>query len=221
MKLFSYVVMHDTGFAPNPFFGYCTLACCKPEIRRTATKGDWIVGLTPKANGNRIVYYMRVDDVNLSFADYWNDRRFRVKRPINTDGVRGRCGDNIYEPLATGGYRQLPSMHSNGDAEDEQNKQHDLSGVRVLVSETFGYFGSKATALPSNLTRLLVGRGHRCKFPPEFVAEFVQFAGKTGFGVFGAPAHWPEGDESWLQQSRGCKPKKNASFATTSASGCK
>jgi hypothetical protein len=53
------------------------------------------------------------------------------------------------------------------------------------------------------------------------VAEFVQFAGKTGFGVFGAPAHWPEGDESWLQQSRGCKPKKNASFATTSASGCK
>ena len=32
--LFSYVVATDSGFAPNPFFGLCTLACCKPAIRR-------------------------------------------------------------------------------------------------------------------------------------------------------------------------------------------
>ena len=24
MTLYSHVVTHDTGFAPNPFFGYCT-----------------------------------------------------------------------------------------------------------------------------------------------------------------------------------------------------
>lgn len=40
MKLFSYIVTHDAGFAPNPFWGYCTLACCKPAIRRTANVGD-------------------------------------------------------------------------------------------------------------------------------------------------------------------------------------
>ena len=28
-KLFSYVVDHDYGFAPNPFGGFCTLAKCK------------------------------------------------------------------------------------------------------------------------------------------------------------------------------------------------
>jgi hypothetical protein len=149
MKLYSYVVMHDTGFAPNPFYGYCTLACCKPEIRRTAQKGDWIVGLTPKAGGNRIVYYMRVDDVMESFASYWVDRRFEVKKPTDADGVRGWRGDNIYEPLASGGYRQLPSIHSDGEAEDAEAKAHDLGGGRVLVSENFAYFGSKTLSATS------------------------------------------------------------------------
>ena len=32
----------DYGFAPNPYFGYCTLATCKPVIRRCAGVGDWI-----------------------------------------------------------------------------------------------------------------------------------------------------------------------------------
>ena len=36
MTLYSYTVAADTGFAPNPFHGFCTLACCKPGIRRTA-----------------------------------------------------------------------------------------------------------------------------------------------------------------------------------------
>ena len=59
MRLFTYIVTSDAGFAPNPFYGYCTLACCKTAIRRAAEPGDWIVGLTPKAHGNRIVYAMR------------------------------------------------------------------------------------------------------------------------------------------------------------------
>jgi len=36
MKVYSYIVAYDSGFAPNPFHGICTLACCKPTIRRTA-----------------------------------------------------------------------------------------------------------------------------------------------------------------------------------------
>lgn len=32
-KLYAYVMTYDTGFAPNPFYGVCTLACCKPKIR--------------------------------------------------------------------------------------------------------------------------------------------------------------------------------------------
>ncbi len=59
MRLVSYILTSDTGFAPNPFFRYCTLACCKPQIRRSAEPGDWIVGISRKADGNRIVYAMR------------------------------------------------------------------------------------------------------------------------------------------------------------------
>ena len=207
MKLYSYVVTYDTGFAPNPFFGYCTLACCKPEIRRSAQKGDWVVGLTPKTNGNRIVYHMRADDVMESFADYWADRRFGVKKPTDAGGFRGKCGDNIYQPLASGGYRQLRSMHSKGDAEDEETKAHDLGGRRVLISENFAYFGSKALPLPTELQSLIVARGHRCQFPEEVKLEFIRFTERVGFGVQGAPGRWPEGDDSWMKGG-GCKPRK-------------
>jgi len=38
--LYSYTVRYDDGAAPNPFNGMCTLAICKPAIRRTAAPGD-------------------------------------------------------------------------------------------------------------------------------------------------------------------------------------
>ena len=42
MKFYSYVIPRDYGFAPNPYFGYCTLADCKPGIRKMAQTGDWV-----------------------------------------------------------------------------------------------------------------------------------------------------------------------------------
>lgn len=34
-RLYAYIMTYDTGFAPNPFFGICTLACCKPKMRQS------------------------------------------------------------------------------------------------------------------------------------------------------------------------------------------
>ena len=45
MKLFSYVLTTDNGSTPNPFHGTCTLAVCKPAIRRAAQVGDWIMAI--------------------------------------------------------------------------------------------------------------------------------------------------------------------------------
>ena len=39
MKLSAYIVSTDAGLAPNPFWGVCTLAVCKPRIRRFAEVG--------------------------------------------------------------------------------------------------------------------------------------------------------------------------------------
>ena len=210
MKLYSYIVKHDTGFAPNPFWGYCTVACCKPEIRRTAHVGDWVVGLTPKAQGNHIVYFMRVDEI-LSFDAYWRDRRFGIKRPRYDDGLPCQNGDNIYEPQPSGEYRQLRSWHSlpeHGDRENPKRKAHDLDGRRVLVSETFAYFGSKPLELPEALQGLIVGRGHRCMFSDEVKTGFIRFTGSTGFGVHAAPRSWPSGDDSWVKACGGVAIKR-------------
>ena len=61
-KLYSYVLREDTGFAPNPYHGFCTLACCKGPIRMRAEVGDWIIGTGSDARGkwrgNYISYAM-------------------------------------------------------------------------------------------------------------------------------------------------------------------
>jgi len=205
--LYSYVVTHDTGFSPNPFFGYCTLACCKPDIRRTANVGDWVVGLTPKADGNRVAYFMYVDEILPSFDLYWRDRRFARKKPRYDASVVLKCGDNIYEPQGDGEYRQIRSAHSHRqtDVEDTTRKAMDLRGVRILVSETFAYFGVRTLELPPSLHSLIVGRKHKCRFSDEVKAEFLRFVKNVGLGgVRAVPRQWRNGDESWMKVCGGC-----------------
>ena len=105
MTLYSYTIATDSGFAPNPFHGLCTLACCKPGIRRTAQEGDYVVGIGPKKFGSRIVYAMLVTET-VAFDDYWHDKRFRTKRPKIDGGGEKALGDNIYH-LGRAGQRQL------------------------------------------------------------------------------------------------------------------
>ena len=197
MKLYSYVVTHDTGFSPNPFWGCCTLADCKPAIRRTAKVRDWIVGLSPKAAGNRIIYAMQVDEI-LPYAGYYRDKRYAAKIPdFNRGKVVYKCGDNIYEPLQNGDFRQLPSMHSHGAEADSVKKDHDLGGVNVLIARTFHYFGSRCLPLPDDLVRLKVGRAYRSVFPEEVISRFLRFIATQPEGISGPPTNWPTADQSW------------------------
>jgi len=82
MKLSAYIVKIDSGFAPNPFGGYCTLACCKPAIRRHAKVGDIIVGTAPvdhpRAGG--LIYAMSVEKV-LTIQEYWDADTFDFRKP--------------------------------------------------------------------------------------------------------------------------------------------
>ena len=70
MRLYSYVVARDYSFAPNPFFGVCTLATCKPSIRQSATVGDLVVGSGSKSRGQgrQLVFAMSVTGI-MSFND--------------------------------------------------------------------------------------------------------------------------------------------------------
>jgi hypothetical protein len=179
VNLYSYIVTHDSGFAPNPFWGYCTLATCKPVIRRTADIGDWIVGLSRKKDGNRLIYAMRVDEI-LTYANYFTDSLFACMIPDRGTGKVSRLGDNIYQPMPNGGFTQLRSMHS---------RYHDLVGKRVLISETFYYFGSQPVEL-QGLDELKVSRNHKKISSQDAIRKFLDFIAKQPPGVNAAPTIW-------------------------------
>ena len=180
-RLYSYVVQHDSVFAPNPFYGFCTLATCKPKIRKTACPGDWILGTVPKPDSPepRAIYAMRVTET-LSYNEYRRDSRFREKRP----DIGAVCGDNIY--------------CRNADGQTD----------RVLISDNFIYWGSAAPFLPPFAGMdVRAGRGHKCRFPDETIQAFVawfrgcQARGVTGYcghPTQGKPGDWPSGTETGL-----------------------
>lgn len=130
------------------------------------------MGLARASHGNGVVYVTQVEE-KLTFREYWRDERFLPKRPdMNASSIVKRCGDNIYEPVEPGSFRQLPSGHSHGLDENPDNKTHDLSGRFVLTSSNFSYFGVDAIPLPDRFSSLIVGRAHRCRFLDKLVAEF-------------------------------------------------
>jgi len=145
--LYIYVVARDFGFAPNPFHGFCTLATCKPDIRKVAKIGDWIMGVGGsrlKATG-RCLYLMEVTETS-TFNDYWADNRFEIKKPQRNGSLVMMVGDNIYHRNADSeSWTQEDSHHSNSDGTThEQNLKTDTRSVNVLISNHFYYFGSSA-----------------------------------------------------------------------------
>lgn len=161
--------------------------------------GDWILGLSPKAKGNRVVYAMKIEEI-LPFDHYSRDERFAAKIPdFDAGETVCKCGDNIYEPLPSGGFRQRRSMHSKnkGLEEDPETKKRDLGGKNVLISQDFHYFGSQGPELPGDLSELKVGRAHKNKFSQEIISKFVDFITKCPEGISGPPTKWPANDQSW------------------------
>lgn len=166
MRFYSYVVPRDYGFAPNPFNGICTLATCKPKIRKKAAIGDWIFGTGSVIGGykNRLIYAMKVTK-KISFNDYWSDPRFHTKKPImRSCSLKKMYGDNIYCHDGRKWY-QADSHHSlKGGEVNEYNLKRDTSVDAVLISEEFYYFGKSAIEIPTQLIQKVVKKGpsHRC-----------------------------------------------------------
>jgi hypothetical protein len=163
-KLFSYVVDHDLGSAPNPEDGYCTLVHCKFEgmsgrrnIVELAAKGDWVIGTGGKgkdsAGHGRIIYLMRVTR-KLSFKGYLCAPRFQGRRDCIDFGERNKF---------------------------------------ALVSKRYFYFGKNAvpfSALPKHLAVNLAKRGpsFRSDYLPEKLRGLVRWFQKNyELGVHGDP----------------------------------
>lgn len=151
--LYAYAITRDFGFAPNPFHGLCTLATCKPDIRKSAKVGDWIMGIggssLPSVKG-KCILLMKVSE-KVSFQDYWDQERFTLKRPVRNGSRVQMLGDNIYHKDENSDWIQEDSHHSNTDGSPNLvNLNRDTGRTdQVLLSNYFLYFGDKA--LPVDL----------------------------------------------------------------------
>ena len=197
MRVFSYIVSRDYGFAPNPFHGFCTLANCKPVLRRVAGETDLVVGTSPLAAGRRLVFAMRVTE-KLTFEAYWNDARFERKRPRFCGSLRDAYGDNIYEPQPDGGFFQHRSHHSLSDGSPNlYNLIKDTSTNAVLISDDFTYWGGDGPPVPGTLTNFhgldlrAPTQGHVSRFPPDFIDAVEDwFANRDERCICGVPNNW-------------------------------
>lgn len=152
--LYTYVIARDFGFAPNPFHGTCTLATCKPGIRKGAKVGDWILGVGGaelKSANRKCILLMKVTE-KISFQDYWEDDRFSLKKPCRNGSNVKMLGDNIYHKNQLGEWIQEDSHHSNEDgSENSLNLNRDTGkSDHVLVSNYFFYFGDNAIPVDLN-----------------------------------------------------------------------
>ncbi len=192
MRLFSYVVSRDFGFAPNPFFQTCTLATCKPRVRSAAERGDWIIGTGSKAKGREgyLVFAMRVTE-KMTFSEYWNDVRLQCKKPNLSGSKKQAFGDNIYFHDEAGSWTQVNSHHSCPDGSPNLNNvERDTSVDRVLLSDDFLYWGGSGPAVPSDFDVCKRGPGHRSHFRDAVVGDLVAWLRVHQSGFTAPPGDW-------------------------------
>lgn len=173
-------VARDGGFAPYVSGDLCSLACCKPTIRRYAVRGDWIIGFAPAnvSRGKAIVRCaMVVTEDPMPFAEYW--RRHGGRR------------DAIYRAEGNG---LVWVANANRDHPDLPAQKRDISGVNALLSRRYRHFGEPGEDLFAAL---------RPQFPSdrecEEVVRRVYFGGRgqkyngLAAGDFACIRAWLEG----------------------------
>lgn len=163
--LSSYVMDHDTGFAPNPFFGTCILSHCKysksgkKNVIESADVGDWVVGTGGKKNTGHgtIIYAMRVKE-KLPIKRFYSEKRFAKQR----------------------------RLFDYGSTCCSKGKHH---GDFFLVSREFHYFGREAQRIPKSF-KFVEKKGPGFKrncFSPAFIQRFVKWIGALPKGQLGSP----------------------------------
>jgi hypothetical protein len=156
IKLYRYVIVYDTGGAPNYDAPCLTLALCKPGIRRAAVKGDVVLAFTG-ANLGREPHAVRWAGVvaeRMEFSEYWEDARFDGKKPHASP-----TPDNIYRPDVHGALIQEPNpVHDHG------NIARDIGGRNVLTFDQWWHFPHPSPVLSDEFEKFRIHnprQGHR------------------------------------------------------------
>jgi len=178
IRLFSYVVEHDEGHAPNPHFRICTLCRCKfrksPKGRRNivelAQPGDWVIGTgganpLRSAGRGKLVYAMQVEE-KLTRQQYYEDNRFERKKPLPSGSYDRKHGDN-----------------------ERPTNPFEKHCQFALISHRFYYFRRNAICIDKKKFPDLekTGRGFRSHFEGDIVKQFVKWITRHKLGKQGDP----------------------------------
>ena len=170
-RLCTYILTKDTGLAPNPYWGWCTLAVCAPNRQRANLKdGDWIAGFSTKQKGHRLIYVMEVLQ-RIHMDSYFRDLRFAAKKPNLRGTWQERCGDNFYYLKPDNTWEQL----RNRFHPKTRYMAKDTRNPYVFVSRHFWYFGRDAVSVPKQYVPLIGGRGIRVNHPSELKEGFLEW----------------------------------------------
>jgi hypothetical protein len=129
----------------------CTLATCKPGIRKSANIGDWVLGVggsKMESASRKAILLMKVTGKS-NFQEYWSNPRYAIKKPLRNGSQVRMLGDNIYHKNIIGNWIQEDSHHSNPDGTvNIDNLTRDTGRTdSVLLSEFFLYFGDAAISV--------------------------------------------------------------------------
>lgn len=179
----------DTGLAPNPFFGICSLALCTPNhMNARLEKGDWVLGHTTRSTGRKLVYAMKLTRV-IDMPSYFYE--YPLKRPELNGTMEQRCGDNLYQSH-TATCSRIPSAHHNNPTAFKQ----DINRKVYLAEgeENFWYFGGNNPAtflseFPDRFPGLLRDRqGFSYIYDTAFISQFTEWLYKQSKpGLRGQP----------------------------------
>jgi hypothetical protein len=134
-RIWRYVLANDNGMAPCSEDGILTLACRKPGIRKSAQRGDWVIGFLPKSMPGRIAWVGQVADV-LPLGEYeqkYTGRRDAIYR------LNGHAADGA------------EILHPLRDDYHVDRRQTDFRGKNALVFSRFWYWGGNGVGAPNDI----------------------------------------------------------------------
>ena len=138
-RIFRYVLVSDSGMAPHPWNGVISLATCKPEVRKHAKDGDWVMGNRSAPHNHRVAWAGRVAEV-VPVGEYG------LRFPARLDALYPQGEDGA--PKRNEG--KLPWYHPEQAQQDK-----DMRGnVLLFDPRRTWYFGADARSLPPELEHL-------------------------------------------------------------------
>lgn len=154
MRIYTYILAHDTGFAPCIENNLFTLATCKPLIRSSAKIGDIIIGFYGKNEKkyNYAIAFIAVVTDKMDFKEYYNKFQNRT--------------DCIYNDKL----EQLSNEYHKCN-----NRNTDLNGKYVLLSNDFIFFGNKNIKISESYIEMIPRRNHLSDKNDRFVDVFPKY----------------------------------------------